>query len=86
MSCPSSDELHTASRYDDNAVTKVNRAQHGRQHADVRFRPRDNQGVRFPVSQMREQLWLGEAGIARLVDDGRRRAKGRQRRHQLQQI
>jgi hypothetical protein len=66
------------------SVAKVNRAQDGRQHANIRFRPGDNQSVRFALSQMREQLWLGEAGIACLVDDRCRRAKGRQRRHELQ--
>ena len=35
------------------------------------------------VAQMRGQVRLGEAGIARLVDDGRAGAKGRERRHQL---
>ena len=48
--------------HDDDAVTKVNRAQHGRQHADVGFRSRDNQRVSFPFAQMREESWLGEAG------------------------
>lgn len=35
------------------------------------------------VAQMRGQLRLREAGIARLVNDGRGRAKDRERRHQL---
>lgn len=35
---------------------------------------------------MRAELWLGEAEIARLVDDPGRRAKGRQRLHEFQQI
>ena len=41
---------------DDDAVTKVNRAQHGRQYADVGFRSRDDQRVSFPLAQMREEL------------------------------
>jgi len=71
---------------EDSAITAVDRIRNGRQHADVGFRSRDNQRVSFPLAQMRKEPWLGEAGIARLVDNGRGRAKGGQWRHQLQQI
>jgi hypothetical protein len=42
-----------------------------RQHADIGFRAGNDERVRLPVPQMRQQLRLDEAGIAGFIDDRR---------------
>jgi len=70
--------------HDDDAVTDINRVQYRCQHTNIGLRSGDYQRVGLALAQMLSQLGFGEGGIACLVDDGRWRAKRRERRHQLQ--
>ena len=68
-----------------NAVADIKRVQYRCQDTKVGLKSRDDRRVRLTLAQMLGQLGFGEGGITCFVDDGRRRAKRRQRGYQLQQ-
>ena len=47
--------------YDNDAIADVHRIQHGRKHANVSLRARDNQGVRLPFPEVRNQFAICNA-------------------------
>ena len=66
--------------HDDDTEANINRVQHGGQHTNIRLRSRDNQRIRLTLAQVIDQPRFGEGGMARLVDNCGRRAKGGERR------